>query len=347
MSVVLMSTQLLISQVADAQGKNAGRRGIGAPAASRTSPGPKQRTGGETAAVPRGEARVFDLKYAAAADVANIIRRVSNLSAIAEDRYNRIIVVATEDQIPAVQGLIAKLDTPPPPPEDESDFEIVLLKNRSARDLAAYLSDTFNSRHSRPLNVVADETRAALLLRGASSILDRCRKVIGELDRPAPTANLEFVFFSAKRSADSSSSTIPPDLKELSGDLRRFGRVELVGRLSTVATQGEKFQIVGRVSNLLGTDIEGRLVAATADSVKVALQSRMSLTRPAVPRPAADETEKEVRRPSGRPPEFYLNTVIAMKRGDYVLLGSAPNGWAPGESAILALYAAPVQQSAR
>ena len=53
--------------------------------------------------------------------------------------------------------------------------------------------------------------------------------------------------------------------------------------------------------------------------------------------PDADTMEKKIVRRQA-PSAFQVESTLITRRGDYVVLGSAPTGWEIGESAILVLH---------
>ena len=168
-----------------------------------------------------------------------------------------------------------------------------------------------------------------ILLNGQREAVLKAKSIIRALDTPAATAQLEFSFFRARLDGDGATPRIPEDLQPVAEELRRFGQVELLGRLLTTATENEEFHIEGRIALVISAEVQGVLRGVDEDgSVKIELSTGMSLRDPV--------SESNQRR--GATPHFSLRTVIQAQRGEFIVLGSAPSGWKSGESAILVLH---------
>lgn len=277
---------------------------------------------------------VFKLEHAACDDVAVILGRVFSSVAIPDPRTNCVIMSATESDLAAARSLLTQLDQPSTD-ADAADVLIVRAKHRRALELADQIQQVLSS---RDLRVAADMGRASILLRGPESALEAARSILAQLDTPAASVNLEFAFFRAYRDLDGDDldAVIPPDLADVAKELRRFGAVEFLARLSTIAVEHEDFKIEGGIRADLVTMVKGELISVSDDgAVRLEMEAflRLERARPTEPK------ERAQRR--GPMPTFELRTIVQTRRGDYVVLGSAPTGWKPGESAILVLHVRP------
>jgi len=331
-ATIFLMTQLAVSngllqdegrtvQVAQAQpdkpgaAKPAGRggRGQGAPSPSTV-----------------GEVRVFRLKHAECQEASVLVKILHpGIYAYADERTNRVVCRGDEAQLQQVQLLLETLDTPTNDGQAAADLSIVPVRNRDVQSLASEIQNTVGSGSlgsGSYFRVAADRMRSAIILNGQPDAVARAKSIIKALDTPAGTAQLEFSFFRARLDGEGTAPEIPVDLRPVAEELRRFGQVELLGRLTTVATEEEGFQIEGMIANMIRAEVQGALVGVDEDgSVKIKLDTSMTMT-----------TDPQR---GGDSPRFSLNTVIQAPRGEFIVLGSAPNGWKLGESAILVLHA--------
>lgn len=338
---MLIATMILVFQLVVSDGliQDQGRSAQVAQAQSQKpqAAGPAARSGrGQRArsqSTP-GELRVFHFKHIQCYRAANMVREVLDIHHVHSDlQTNSMIFAGSKAQAAKIEELLAILDTPASADAilgggtlGESELRIVPVRNRNARDLANEIQHTLGS--GSHLKVVADRARSAILLDGAKGILLKAESIIRELDTPAATAQLEFSFFKARLNGDGATPRIPEDLQAVAEELRRFGQVELLGRLLTTATKNEEFHIEGNIADMFSAEVGGVLLSVGEDgSVKIELDTEMSLRDPV--------SESKQR---GATPHFALKTVIQARRGEFIVLGSAPSGWKSGESAILVLH---------
>ena len=277
---------------------------------------------------PFSTMKMFSLRFADAQDVARTLQNLlPETAAIPDPRTNSLIVGGSDESIERAAHVIADLDREAPQDRGMS-VVTVPIQHRAAEELAKQIQMILGGR-SHDLRLAADAGRSMLLLNGPQGDILTAVDVIRQLDTPAPTVNLEFAFFQARAADQGAKGEIPEDLAEVAKELMRFGGLELLGRFSTAATEGEEFTLKGCVASNLEAAVDGRLMnAMPGGAVKIRLHARLVLN---------DQVAAE-----GRPqPNFDLGTAVVANRGDYVVIGSAPAGWAPGESAILVLHVRP------
>jgi hypothetical protein len=297
-----------------------------------TTPSRHTRRGSRPVAAPTFNPVVLRLKYADCFEVATMIQKlVPEGGAYAESRSNSVIYTGPDDTAETIRELVEKLDQPVETTH-ASEVVPVQIRHRRAQDLARQIAATLGAGRLR----VADDGRSTVLLYGPRPLIDSAIAIVHEVDRPAATVNLEFAFFHADLNDQKPAAGIPADLADVVDELQRFGGLKLLGRLSTVAIENEEFVIQGGIIGQLSTRVTGALLnASTGNSVKLEIRADLVLEKSAL---AA--TGKEGERPAPLP-EFELRTIVTTQRGDYVVLGSAPTGWTPGESAILVLHVRP------
>ena len=281
--------------------------------------------------------RLFDLEHARSMELAHILSEIlQGPYAHGEERSNTLIYSGPQELLDVVEKLVFRLDAGTKPSRDELELVMVAVKNRDVMELAEQLSNAFAG---LPLRVAPDRGRSVLVLRGPKEVVSRAEEVIEKLDTPAPTAFLEFTYFKASLEEDSAQSApIAEDLREVVQALKRFGRIELVGRLFTVAEEGRSFAIKGDIASEAYAQIRGRLLSAAKEGgVKIKINASLELQKPAAEAAAREGKPRSQARETG----FHLETTLSTARGDYLILGSAPNGWKSGESAILVLQVRP------
>jgi hypothetical protein len=305
---------------------------------------------------PRGPAEptsqykpvVLQLRTADCMEVAEMLDRIFFDGIVVPVQHtNSIVYAGPEDTLPQVRELIAGVDVPA---GDAATTELTMIpvRHRHVDEIADDLAKIMGGRGARELRIAADKGRSTLLIRGAKVHAETAKTVVDELDKPAGSVAIEFAFFHSDLNRKEPFSAIPPDLAQVAEDLKRFGAIELMGRLSTIAVENDRFRVGGSiVDSIPQVQVEGELVSASSDgAVKLRLKARLMLDRQNLPPPpppsAAKGDDKEKPAPqSGPRPAYELDTAVSTKRGDYVVLGSAPAGWKPGESVILVMYARP------
>jgi len=290
---------------------------------------------------------VLRLQNADCMEVAKMVEEVFFEGTVVPiQRTNSIIYAGPEDTLAQVTELLGKMDLPASDAET-SELTMIPVHHRHVEDLADQVMKMLSKRGERDARLAADKGRSMLLIRGPKSVVEMARSIVGELDQPAGSVVLEFAFFHADQNRKEPFSTIPADLAQVAQELQRFGALELLGRLSTIAVENDKFRVAGSIAdNIPQVQVEGQPTSVSADgTVNLRLMARMVLdhqsSSPPVPPAKAAEDKEKPAPPSGARPAYELDTSVQAKRGDYIVLGSAPAGWKPGESVILVMYVRP------
>ncbi|MBN2562744.1 MAG: hypothetical protein JXQ75_17615 [Phycisphaerae bacterium] len=289
------------------------------------------------AGVPVINPVVFRLRHASCFDVARMIEELApQTSSYADARTNSVIYNGSSDTVEAIRSLIEELDRPIEE-NQASEVAIVRVLHRGPGELAERILQTLGSRQCQ-LRIAADEGRSSILMSGPEPQLDTAKRILDQLDTPPATVNLEIAFFQAHLdyNKDDLNAKIPADLADVAKELDRFGPHELLGRLSTIAVEHERFSVEGSISQNVTAMVKGELISVSPDTeARLRIETFLRLERA---RPTDEEGKAQQRGPS---PTFQLETVILTKRGDYLILGSAPTGWDAGESVILVLHLRP------
>lgn len=284
------------------------------------------RPGRKAQAAPT-EMRIFALKHASAEEITGVVSRLLRARIVADGRTNSLIVNGTSEDLQKAHELIAALDVPADVPEpDASEVVLIQLHHRSAEEVASRISMVVFPFMARSVRIAADSARETVIVNGPPAFIRTAQLIAAKLDTAAESVQLEFTFFRADLNATGVSKNIPKDLADVAKELSRFGSIELIGRLATVASEGEKFSIRGAISTDMQAQVSGRLLkAVSGGGVRLEVDADMTLQRD-----IQTETRKGREQSS-----FKVETTLSTRRGETVVIGSAPTGWAPGESAIL------------
>lgn len=296
--------------------------------------------GGKNEPNPRAQnVRVFPLQHTAPNNVlATLIPLFKNASLVADPSTNSIIVNSSNADIATIEGLLTHLDKTSDQPRNAAPgVRTIQLKHRATDDVSKKLMSLLGGFGDRDARVASDEGRGKLILRGSPDFLEFAGQVISELDVPAQMIQFEFAFFSADQNAAATgesdeAGSIPADLTDVARELGRFGRVRLLGRLACNAMEDHQFVLEGALGEGLSAKVSGNVLNAVTDgTIQLSVQGQVRLTRTgAGPNPSQAPPRSSI---------FDVNTTVVTRRGETIMIGSAPTGWAPGESAIMVLQA--------
>ncbi|HPF39962.1 MAG TPA: secretin N-terminal domain-containing protein [Phycisphaerae bacterium] len=274
---------------------------------------------------------VIPLRFTYAEEAATTISQAIGITVVPEVRSNSVIITATAETVDTVKQLIKDIDVEKDDAIEATRLTTITVRNREVKQVVAHLAQLFG----RELSISADEGSRQILLRGPASVIESAKEVIQSIDKAPPTATVEFAYFQLGSHGTEFSMEIPPDLKPVAEQIERFGSPRLVGRMTTAAVEGQHFSLQGQIAESTFVKLQGRLVAAPAQgAVTLELGSDLSMQK-------RSEDEK---RPGIESPRFSLATTVITQRGDYVVLGSAPLGWAPGESVVLVVRINPANE---
>jgi len=284
---------------------------------------------------PRAQnVKVFPLKHAAPASVLeSLIPLFKNASLVADSSTNSILVNATNADIAIIEGLLSHLDRASEQSRGSAPgFRAVQIKHRATEEVTKQLMSLLGGMRDRDSRVASDEGRGKIILRGSTEFLEFAEKVISQMDVPAQSIQFEFAFFSADQHSANEPvepGKIPADLESVAQELQRFGRVRLLGRLACSSIEDRQFLVEGKLGEGLSAKVSGSVINAVSDgSIQLNVKGFVLLNRtPGDPK---------------APPQssvFEVNTSVVTLRGDTIMIGSAPAGWNPGESAIMVLQA--------
>jgi len=281
---------------------------------------------------------VLHLQNADCNEVAHLIEDAFGLNAMPLNRINAVICDCSAEDLSQIRELLVQVDVAASE-EEQPEFAIIPVQQRRVDEVADTVSNLLMGRTSN-VRMAKDRGRSALVVRGPKAATDKVREFVQQLDRPQSSVSLEFAFFQADAERADGSARVPADLAPVAEELKKFGSVELAGRLTTVAVENDKFSIEGAITEKMPRlRVYGEVVSANAEgTVRLKVMAGLSLERRSRPETGSAEAQGQPTSRPSRGAEFELETSVQTKRGDYVVLGSAPAGGAPGESVILVLH---------
>lgn len=157
--------------------------------AYRISPAQGAAQGPATVGNERFSTEVFQLRHIDATSAAETIRPLVGTQGqvLANPGANSVVVADFADNLVRIRGLIARIDL------DRTGFEVITLRNSSAREIAAVLQTVLAPPGGQPgqgmVSVTPVDSSNSLVLRGDPSALARIRPLIEDLDRRAESAD--------------------------------------------------------------------------------------------------------------------------------------------------------------
>lgn len=285
--------------------------------------------------------RVLPIKYGNAMELMNVGNSTGlNGRLTADSRSNSLVFAGSNEELSRVAQLIAELDRPM---EKEAaggiSSRLVALRFRSPDDLAKATQVAIEPM-DRSVRILADSARNNIIITGRESSVVLADELIRQLDTPTPNAQIEFALFHADPTRPPDGKPLPEDLADVGKELAKLGNYMLLGRLSTVVSEREQYKVEGSIGSELSVDIAGTLAQVTDDGVRLRVGALVRFFRPdtggsgenapqAVSQPTAGRGGYS---PGG---EFRVQSTLIARIGDTVVVGAAPAGWKPGESAVL------------
>ncbi|MEE8169587.1 MAG: secretin N-terminal domain-containing protein [Phycisphaerae bacterium] len=271
--------------------------------------------------------KVIRLERADAEEIAAILRPiVLDIRLMGDPRSNSLIYSGPAEDFDALLQVVQQLDGTPRDSRSMT-LEMIPVQHRSAEEVAERIASMVGTlARSHDLRVAADLARSMVIVGGTEAALKAARQIAKQLDEPAQPVELEFAFFGADQNEPDAEGEMPSDLADVARELSRFGGVRLLARLATVATAGDSFGVNGSIGRQLSTKVEGAILRVSPNG---SIRFNIDATMTAVP----ESTDgKQGRADTAK---FRLETTIVAERGQTVVIGTAPMGAKPGESAIL------------
>jgi hypothetical protein len=177
------------------------------------------------------------------------------------------------------------------------------------------------------LSIAADESRSTLLVRGDADTVQQVEALIKQIDRAPQNFTLDFTFLIASAQPVQGREPVPADLAKTAEELKRFGHLCLLGRLHSVVTDNEKFEIEGQAYHDFSATVKGRIREVAANgAIRLDLEAQVMKYR----------TENgNIAKVISAEKTYELRTTIQIDPNTDVAVGVAPSGSGTGETGIL------------
>lgn len=181
--------------------------------AYRISPAQGAAQGPSTVGNERFATEVFQLRHIDSSSAAETIRPLVGAQGqvLANPGANSVVVADFADNLARIRALIGRIDV------DRTGFEVVTLRNSSAREIASVLQAVLAPPGGQPgqgmVSVTPVESSNSIVLRGDPTAMARIRPLIEDLDRRAESADDVKVVFLQHANAE----TLLPVLQQIVG----------------------------------------------------------------------------------------------------------------------------------
>ena len=285
---------------------------------------PRMPEGGGRFTMPEGFAQaVFHIQHADCKSLGQVlIATIPGSRCAWVENSSDIVLSATPPDIESARKLIAQLDKPSM--ERAGTIAKIGVKHRRVEELGSLL---MNLSVGQDIRLGVDRGGGRILLRGAEAEVKKAQSLLESLDVPVSTVFLEFSLLRAD-SGEARSQELPTDLKQVADEMGHLGRLSLIGRLSATTIEGEQFHVTGSFEGGLPVQIKGRVeLGQGSESIVLKLSAEAKL---------ASSTSGSTGKDNVTPPGYFeLETTLALKPGDFAVVGSAPSGIGAGQSIVL------------
>lgn len=217
---------------------------------------------------------------------------------------------------------------------DATVVRLIHLRSARPQDVATQLSAAY-ARSGVTLSI--DSRCSSLLVRGMEKSVREIADLVNEMDVASPNVSLEFSFLTAGPDKPDAGLELPPDLAEVGKELARFGTIKLMGRLRTVTTKDQQFEIEGMIAERFSVRVKGRLMSVHGEGALVELDAMAIAFRA----PSVNEASGSGSPPTALPQTstYNIRTTLQLKANHDLAVGVAPAGAHVGSSLVLVVRA--------
>ncbi|HNQ23690.1 MAG TPA: hypothetical protein PKK06_11405 [Phycisphaerae bacterium] len=287
---------------------------------------------------PPSEVAVVRLNHLQTFEALNLVEEIyaGELDALtAAEATGQLVLRGEPKVVQAVRDLLQQVDQPPA----ERSARRTRLLPVGSYPLEEMAKIVLNSFGGEQVRVAPDMLNRQLAISAPPAVLDDIAGLVGELDLPTQTLTAQFFFISGRidPAAKPEGSKLPEALAPVARTLSASGLADLTqARMILVRSAlGEQFRQRGEVQGGAGEsfttsrfEVQGHL-GGRGDSEQVELQLS-----------ANAEMFGQLRQGNavaaqGNLGEFRLETTLAVKCGEYVILGAAPASTDRGDAIAL------------
>lgn len=229
-----------------------------------------------------------------------------------------------------IDTLIAAVDVPGVTGKSARSPEVIPVRHYPIKEVGGLVRSV-----AQRASLAIDETRHTIVVDGTEEERRAIREVLKQIDWPTRSAKVHFFFLRAGigGTASEKETPLPPDLQPIAKTLvhNGFARLSLIAPIVIGVEEGQRFESKTRLhlgEEAAGHDdlqfsVEGVVrLASGADDAWLTLRGRMVGKYSRI-KDAEAETV------------FELETSVATKLGNYVILAAAPSSTASGDAVAL------------
>lgn len=275
--------------------------------------------------------KVVTLKHADANSVVSTLKQLDvPLSSSATGPQTVVLRGSPADVQKVIDTLIAAIDVPGVGDGSGRSPEVIPVRHYPIKEVGGLVSRVLQKG-----SLAIDETRHTIVVNGTEEERRAIREVLKQIDWPTRSAKVHFYFLRATIGGATSEkdTLLPPDLLPIGKTLVQngFGRLSLIAPIVIGVEEGQRFESNSRLH--LGEEAAGHddlqfnvqgvaRLASGGDDAWLTLRGRM-VGKYSRNKDADAETV------------FELDTSVATKLGNYVILAAAPSSTASGDAVAL------------
>jgi len=275
--------------------------------------------------------KVVTLKHADAHSVDSTLKQLGvPLSSSVTGPQTIVLRGSPADVQKVIDTLIAAVDVPGVTGKSARSPEVIPVRHYPIKEIGGLVRSV-----AQKASLAVDETRRTIVVDGTEDERRAIREVLKQIDSPTRSVKVHLYFLRGAIGGASSEKELqlPADLLPVGKTLVQngFGRLSLIAPIVIGVEEGQHFESKGRLqldgdtaaADDLTFNVEGVVrLASGADDAWLTLRGRM-LGKYSRNKDAEAETV------------FELDTSVATKLGNYVILAAAPSSTASGDAVAL------------
>jgi len=275
--------------------------------------------------------KVVTLKHADANSVVSTLKQLDvPLSASATGPQTVVLRGSPAEVQKVMDTLIAAVDVPGVVGGSARSPEVIPVRHYPIREISKLVRSV-----AQKASLAVDETRHTIVVDGTEEERRAIREVLKQIDWPTRSAKVHLYFLRGAIGGAGSEKEmqLPSDLVPVAKTLAQngFGRLSLIAPIVIGVEEGQRFESKTRLQlgeeaaghDDLQFNVEGVVrLASGADDAWLTLRGRMGGKYSRI-----KDTDAET--------VFELDTSVATKLGNYVILAAAPSSTASGDAVAL------------
>lgn len=280
---------------------------------------------------PGGAIQVIQLSHVEAGAVEKVIHQLGLPAAVASTSGEKLLIRGEEDVLRRISELVKTLDVPTTTAGGKPEAYFIALGNTSTATLMPAVQALLGERS----RVALDSVNGLLVLNAEPGEIVAIKKLLATIDRPRVPVAVDFFFLRARIGVQENGgerplpSALAPIAKTLADN--GFASLSLMAPVHVAADMDREFKSEstlridndGRVDDLRFR-ASGVVRGSGGDEVELTLEAVMSggYDTPAGSKKAGDAG-------------FFIDTTIAARLGQYIVLAASPSSTAQGDAVAL------------